>query len=100
MYVKVIDMVFVENAERVINISQPKRWRGVKCDSCVFDVFHVDRSNYRKMQDLIRVLEIYFKKRVFVRKTISRFTRPEKAVLFTGSFRAVLFLFADSRRKN
>ena len=41
MRVKIIDKIFAENAERVVNISQLKRRLDIKCDSCVFGVFYM-----------------------------------------------------------
>ena len=77
MYVKIIDinLIFVENAERVVKISQPKRRLGVKCcDSCVFDVFHVNRSNDGRDVRAYRSAIDLFEKRDFVRKNGRRKT--------------------------
>ena len=62
-------MIFVENVERVVNISQPKSRWGVKCcNSCVFDMFHVNRSNNGRDARTHRSAKDLFEKRVFVRK--------------------------------
>ena len=75
MCVKIIDMIFDENAECIVNISQPKRRRGAKyCESCVFDVFHVNRSNDRKDARAHRSAIDLFEERVSVGKYSRRKT--------------------------
>ena len=75
MRVKVIDVIFFENAERVVNIFPPKRrWGGKCCNSCVFDMFHVKRSNNGRDARTHRNAKDLFEKRVFVRKYSRRKT--------------------------
>ena len=68
MRMKIIDMIFVENAKRVVNISQPKRRWGAKCNSSVFNVFHVRRSSNRSSAITHRSAKDLFGKRVFIKK--------------------------------
>ena len=61
-------MIFVENAEHVVNISQPKRRCGVKsCNSCVFDMVHVKKSNNGIHARTHRSAKDLFEKKAFVR---------------------------------
>ena len=69
---KIIDMMFVENAKRAVNIYQPKRRRGEKSGgTCIFDVFHGVRSYKEKAARTRRSAKHLFEKQFLQENTVS-----------------------------